>query len=58
MLCFSLGAAMLFVALPCSAQGRFDGTYSGQYTGTIVQGAKASPPLEWFNSSWPTMWAR
>jgi hypothetical protein len=42
-LCFSLGAALLILALPCSAQGRFDGTYSGQYVGTIVQGGQSEP---------------
>ena len=41
--CFSLSAALLILALPCSAQGPFDGTYSGQYTGTIVEAGQSEP---------------
>jgi hypothetical protein len=40
---FSLRAGLLILAVQCSAQGRFDGTYSGQYTGTIVQGNQSQP---------------
>jgi hypothetical protein len=42
-LCFSLGPGLLILALQCSAQGLNDGTYSGQYTGTIVNGGQSEP---------------